>query len=292
MWPTRNESLHYLKTVAALGHLRYLPTVWSNCLAGWLLSGGGNPGLFIAVFLGVNLTYLGGAILNDACDASHDAIYNRNRPIPSGGIELQTVLILSLICFIAGALFLIPFGKVTAILTVLLIGIIVLNNLVHKIFLFSPVLLGLCRLMVYLIAGAASAGGLYGLTVWSGIAMMCYAAGAGLLERINKGNGTLSYPWIYPLLCAPVLLALLVNSGGFFLAALAGTLLFCGWNLWALRPLLEGQVQSWNSIGQNLLAGVVLADALAVAGGGWGGLIYFTVCFIATLAARRILQFL
>src|SRR3954467_13369572 len=81
----------YFRTLLILGRTSNLPTVWSNCLAGWLLAGGGNAHNLFPLLLGATLLYVGGMYLNDAFDAAFDAQYRRERPIPSGAISLSAV---------------------------------------------------------------------------------------------------------------------------------------------------------------------------------------------------------
>jgi 4-hydroxybenzoate polyprenyltransferase len=61
-----------LRTWLILGRVSNLPTVWSNCLAGWWLGGGGNFLKLPFLFIGVSLLYLGGMFLNDAFDEAFD----------------------------------------------------------------------------------------------------------------------------------------------------------------------------------------------------------------------------
>src|SRR3954452_796413 len=80
------------RTLLVLGRVSNLPTVWSNCLAAWLLGGGGkNWDRFALVCSGATLLYIGGMYLNDAFDANFDAQHRRERPIPSGRIPLGWV---------------------------------------------------------------------------------------------------------------------------------------------------------------------------------------------------------
>ena len=76
--------LRYLRALLILGRVSNLPTVWSNCLAGWWLGGGGNYANLLLLLLGATLLYAGGMFLNDAFDAEFDTQYRRARPIPSG----------------------------------------------------------------------------------------------------------------------------------------------------------------------------------------------------------------
>src|ERR1700745_1809733 len=80
-----------LRTLLILGRTSNLPTVWSNCLAGWWLGGDGNYYKLPSLLAGATLLYLGGMYLNDAFDAQFDSQYRRERPIPSGLISAQAV---------------------------------------------------------------------------------------------------------------------------------------------------------------------------------------------------------
>src|SRR5256885_13326506 len=71
-----------LRTLLILGRISNLPTVWSNCLAGWWLGGGGNSHKLPWLFCGVTLLYIGGMFLNDAFDADFDRAHRQGRPIP------------------------------------------------------------------------------------------------------------------------------------------------------------------------------------------------------------------
>jgi 4-hydroxybenzoate polyprenyltransferase len=73
-----------LRALLALGRVSHLPTVWSNCLAGWWLGGHGNFSKLPLLFLGVSALYTGGMFLNDAFDADFDRSAARNgRSLPA-----------------------------------------------------------------------------------------------------------------------------------------------------------------------------------------------------------------
>src|SRR4051794_1896159 len=74
-----------------LGRVSNLPTVWSNCLAGWWLGGAQNQGCLPFLVLGGTLIYVGGMFLNDAFDVEFDRQYRKERPIPSGAVTSRTV---------------------------------------------------------------------------------------------------------------------------------------------------------------------------------------------------------
>ena len=77
----KTDTLTRLRALLVLGRVSNLPTVWSNCLAGWLLGGGGNSALkFAALCAGTTCLYIGGMFLNDAFDADFDRQHRQERP--------------------------------------------------------------------------------------------------------------------------------------------------------------------------------------------------------------------
>src|ERR1035438_6002811 len=85
------NSAPQFRTLLVLGRVSNLPTVWSNCLAGWWLSGGGNFWKLPLLLLGMSALYTGGMFLNDAFDADFDQQRRAARPIPSGKVSAETV---------------------------------------------------------------------------------------------------------------------------------------------------------------------------------------------------------
>ena len=77
MRPKRDSSYGFIKALLLLGRTSNLPTVWSNCLAAWLLAGGGlaetaDIQRFVWLNVGATLLYLAGMFLNDAFDVKFD----------------------------------------------------------------------------------------------------------------------------------------------------------------------------------------------------------------------------
>ena len=93
-----------LRTLLILGRTSNLPTVWSNCLAGFLLGGGTRWAVFGRLCLGTTLLYMGGMFLNDAFDASFDRQHRPERPIPSGRISEKSVWRMGCALLAAGTL--------------------------------------------------------------------------------------------------------------------------------------------------------------------------------------------
>src|SRR3954468_4225694 len=85
------SALPDLRTLLVLGRASNVPTVWSNCLAGWLISGGGSVGALLLLCAGATALYIGGMYLNDAFDVEFDRLNRNERPIPSGAISVGDV---------------------------------------------------------------------------------------------------------------------------------------------------------------------------------------------------------
>src|SRR5438309_693506 len=166
-----------LRTLLVLGRISNLPTVWSNCLAGWWLGGGGNVAKLPLLFLGAGLLYTGGMFLNDAFDTEFDRQRRPSRPIPSGAITREMVWVWSFGLLASGSLLLAFISKVTGILALALLACIVLYNDTHKAITASPWLMGLCRFWLYVIAGSAGVWGVNGWPIWCGFALGFYIVG-------------------------------------------------------------------------------------------------------------------
>lgn len=253
-----------LRTLLVLGRASNLPTVWSNCLAGWWLGGGGNYRKLPALLVGATLLYLGGMFLNDAFDAGFDAQYRRERPIPTGAIPLKSVWQIGFSLLAAGLVVLFFLGLSTGLLGILLVGCIILYDAVHKLITLSPVLMAACRFLLYLVAASTSLGGVSGWPIWCGLALAAYIVGLSFLARKESSRGEANY-WPCFCLAVPIALAWMMNVGEYrsnmWLLALVLV-------LWMARSLRFAYRASERNIGRavaGLLAGIVLVDLLAVA---------------------------
>src|SRR6185369_10941295 len=204
---TRTEQKPYWLTLLILGRVSNLPTVWSNCMAGWLLGGGGTVWMLVVICLGGTCLYVGGMFLNDAFDVEFDRQYRRERPIPSEQISLQEVWRWGFGWLAAGTVILVLLGRSTGALATLLLVCIVLYDALHKVIGISPLLMAACRLFLYLVAASAASQGVNGLAVWSALALAAYIIGLSYLARHESTGGTLNF-WPAGLLAAPLLLAL------------------------------------------------------------------------------------
>src|SRR5262245_9789381 len=103
--------LSTLRSLLVLGRVSNLPTVWSNCMAGWWLAGGGSLWSLLLLGCGGTCLYLGGMYLNDAFDAQFDLQHRPERPIPSRSIQSETVWVLGFSWLGLGLGCLLLFGK-------------------------------------------------------------------------------------------------------------------------------------------------------------------------------------
>lgn len=271
------------RTLLVLGRVSNLPTVWSNCLAGWWLGnarydalvhgvsdtanpavGGSNFWKLPLLLLGMSLLYTGGMFLNDAFDEEFDRLRRPERPIPSGKISAGQVWLCGFGQLILGVLALLCCGKLAGVVAVILAFFIVLYDFTHKFFVESPWLMGACRFWVYIIAGATGVDGLNGFVVFSGAALALYVVGLSYVARRERSRGPIPY-WPLLLLAAPVVVALMINFGPYRPPAIWISIVLGLWIIRYVRFIFLGGEFNAGWIVSNLLAGIVLVDWLAVA---------------------------
>ena len=257
------KSAPQLRTLLVLGRVANLPTVWSNCLAGWWLGGGGNFWKLPFLLLGVSALYTGGAFLNDAFDTDSDRQRRPERPIPAEKISAPLVWRLGFGQLVAGIFLLLFCSQLSAGAAILLALFILLYNFSHKFFTAAPWLMGACRFWIYVIAGAAGAWGLNGWPILAGVALAFYTAGLSYVVRRESHRGFIPL-WPLLVLAAPVILALAMNTGSFRLRAIWIAAVLCLWAGRCVRTIYFGGTNV-SLIVSNLLAGIVLVDWLAVA---------------------------
>jgi hypothetical protein len=254
-----------LATWLALGRVSNLPTVWSNCLAGWILGGGGNsPWPLLTLLLGASSLYLGGMFLNDAFDAEYDRLHRRERPIPAGRISLDSVWRWGFAWIGLGTVLLVLLGNTTGAFAAILLFFILLYNAVHKFAASAPLLMAACRSSLILAAASAGTTGATGHAVWAATAMGLYITGLTMLAR-HEAIRSRPPRWPAILLAAPICLSLLAHTGNYRLPAYIYSLLAGLWLLRALQPaLMTKEINVPRSI-HSLLSGIVIVDFLAVA---------------------------
>lgn len=268
-----------------LGRVSNLPTVWSNCLAGWWLGGAGSANAFPLLLLGISGLYVGGMFLNDAFDVEFDRQYRQERPIPSGRISVEAVWRWGIAWLSLGGLSLICLNQTAGILGLVLMALILVYDAFHKRLGPAPWLLGLCRLCVYLIAATVGQSGIGGTALWCGLALAAYVIGLSYLARRESAPGVLRY-WPLILLATPILLALLLNGTGYRKSALLLSGIFALSVVKALRFTLWSASPNIGKTVSLLLAGIVFVDWLAAADAPRD----FGLAFLGLFAAALVLQ--
>jgi 4-hydroxybenzoate polyprenyltransferase len=199
-----------------LGRVSNLPTVWTNVCAGVVLSGAAvTAQVTLLLIVSLSLFYIGGMFLNDAFDQRFDRREQPYRPIPAGEVTPAMVFAygfghlafgLVILCVVGYA---VPggFGWRAPAAGALLAAIIVLYDAWHKANPIGPLIMGLCRLLVYLIAGLAAAGALPERLLLAAIVSLCYLIGltyAAKQESLRRVDNVwpllfLAVPFVYGL---------------------------------------------------------------------------------------------
>jgi hypothetical protein len=279
-----------LRSYLQLGRVSNLPTVWTNVLAGGVLAGGTLSGRALAGPLVAGTAfYVGGMFLNDAFDREIDRRERADRPIPSGRVGVAEVFAIGFGLLLVGWLILLVqlrrgYGSPTALLAgVALAGAIVLYNAWHKGNPLSPVLMGVCRALLYAMAGLALAVR-PSPALWAGaLVLLAYLVG---LTYVAKQETLTELPNTWPLLflAAPFAYAaptLLRNPSAALLY-----LAFLAWVLYALRMLVR-RVAIGRAV-VTLIAGISLLDAVLIAGAGHPALaLAAAAALLLTLALQR-----
>ncbi len=275
------------RVLLELGRVSNLPTVWSNVLAGVVLAGGWlAPFPLLTVLLAASAMYVGGMFLNDAFDAEIDARERPERPIPSGRISRGTVYLLGFAQLGLGVVLLATVSWAAALAGLALAAAVVLYDAWHKGNLLSPLIMGLCRVLVYLVAGyAAVAAPAAALFLGAG-ALLAYLIGLTYVAKQENLNEVRNL-WPLGFLALPFLYAMPALASGVLAAALwLGLLLWIGYALSFVMG--KGRQRNVGRAVVSLIAGIALLDALLIVWHGQPGLAMIAVtCFAITLAGQR-----
>jgi 4-hydroxybenzoate polyprenyltransferase len=253
-----------LRTLLILGRTSNLPTVWSNCLAGWWLAGGGSVWALVEISVAVTLLYLGGMFFNDAFDADFDRQYCKMRPIPAGVITESEVWRWSWGLMSIGVALLICLGWSTALFAICLTACIIIYDAIHKKVWFGPVVMAGCRFFVYLIAASVAKHGVTGNVVWCALGLASYIVGLSYLARKESVFGDLPY-WSTIFLTAPLIIGWLIYDDKARLTECLLGLVMVAWVAWALHFTMGRPIPKIGATISRLLAGIILVDLLVVA---------------------------
>ncbi len=277
-----------------LGRVSNLPTVWTNTLAGIVLAGGHvEDGRTLPLLVALSLFYVAGMYLNDAFDAGIDALERPERPIPRGLVSRREVLTFGFGMMILGEGVLIAMGYGLraghggwpALGGLALGAAIIAYDRHHKANRWSPLMMGLCRMLVYVTAGLAFAVPGPALLYLGAGLLLCYLIGLTYVAK-QETLGEVRNLWPLLFLAAPVAYGFKVASGSVSGALLLLMLVaWIGVALWFLKRRRPGDVPRAVVA---LIAGISLLDALLIAGAGAPGVAWLAVCgFLFTLGLQR-----
>ena len=207
-----------------LSRVSNLPTVWSNVLAGIVAAHAAVAWpQYARLALGVSLLYTAGMFLNDAFDRNFDAIDRPDRPIPAGEVTVATVFSIGFGLLIAGVAIVAMQRSFVAPLawSVLLAALIVRYDYRHKRNPLAPLMMGLCRGLVYCVAAAAVVASVPLPVLIAAVGLTAYVASLTLVaKRLGPRAGI-----VIPLLIAGISLfdagVIALNGGSLTLVMMA-----------------------------------------------------------------------
>ena len=184
------------RTLLELGRISNLPTVWTNVLAGAVLSRGSlDLGTFLVLALAASCLYVGGMFLNDAFDRHFDARLRPERPIPSGRASARQVFAIGFALLAAGVFVVglaarlrAPASPTQSLTWVplasagVLAALVTFYDAVHKASPLSAVVMGACRAVLYVTA-AVTVGTLTREVLAGVLLMLLYVVGLSVVAR-------------------------------------------------------------------------------------------------------------
>ncbi len=263
-----------LRDAFTLGRVSNLPTVWTNVLAGIALAGAVPDARTVWVMAALTLFYVGGMYLNDAFDAEIDAHERPERPIPSGRVSRSTVSVAGGAMLFAGVVVLYltaqraGTGAWAAVAGLALAGAILLYDWHHKANPLSPVVMGACRMLVYLCAASAFVAPPPAPVLVGAVILLCYLVGLTYVAK-QENLGRIENLWPLAFLAVPVLYGAAVAgaSAPGWIALLA----FTGWMLFALHLVRRRGPGDIPRAVVSLIAGICLLDAVLLVSSGAPG---------------------
>jgi 4-hydroxybenzoate polyprenyltransferase len=276
-----------------LGRVSNLPTVWTNTLAGTVLAGADvRPGRLALLALAFSLLYTGGMYLNDAFDRESDRRERPERPIPSGRVTARSVFAIGFGLLAAGVLgvgmaadTIVAGGTAAVSSGLLLAGVIIGYDAWHKANPLSPVVMGLCRVLVYVTAALAAVGHVGPAVAGGAAVLLSYLIGLTYIAK-QENLREVRHLWPLAFLCAPFVYAWPTLLGGG-----TGAILYSGllvWAAYAAAWLVRSGRRDIRRAVVSLIAGISLLDALLIAGAGDPARAAWAVLgFLLTLALQR-----
>lgn len=276
-----------LGTLLRLGRVSNLPTVWTNVIAATAIAGADpfSPRTAL-VLVAMTLFYVGGMYLNDAFDRVVDARERPSRPIPAGEIGAVAVFGIGFGLLGGGLLLMALCGSAALAAALALGGAILVYDVHHKGNPASPVVMSLCRLLVYVGAAAATmefvpAG------VWiAGVALAAHVVGltyAAKQESLNRVERL----WPLAILAVPLVVAAPTLAEHWWIAPFWLALAAADW-LAVDKLRRRAAPDAVPSAVGALIAGISLVDAVLAAPVSLPVAVVCVLGYVATRLAQRV----
>ena len=252
----------------ALARISNSPTVVSNTLAGAALVGALWPdGKMGLVAIAMVLFYTAGMYLNDLLDYALDCRERPERPLPSGIVSRPAATILVIALFAAGSTLLSYVGLLPFLSGLVLIALIICYDRWHKTNPLSPLLMALCRLMVYITAFLAFSGqSLFALLIPGGL-LVLYVIGLTYIAK-TENKPSMTNVSIVATLFLPTVYFTVRQLEQLHWPTLLLVLFFTIWVAYSISFAFRSpKRQIGRTVGQ-LIAGISLLDGLVLATAG------------------------
>jgi hypothetical protein len=248
--------------------------------------------LFLLV-ASMSLFYIGGMFLNDAFDHVFDAKARPERPIPSGQVSAAQVHAFGFGMMAVGLALLAWVGYCYEPLTqwrpvvagLALAGAIVFYNWHHKNNPLSPLVMGACRMLVYLTAALAVSEIVPKEVIYAAMVLLCYLIGLTYAAK-KEHLGRLENIWPLAFLAVPLIYGIYLALTQPIVAV--PLVMLAVWTLYALSLLRRRNPGDVPRAVVSLIAGISILDAMLLTSVGAVTLAWFAIAaFGATLASQR-----
>jgi 4-hydroxybenzoate polyprenyltransferase len=193
---SRSKARAYL----LLARVSNLPTVWTNVLAAYVCAGAALNSISTGL-ASLSLFYTAGMFLNDVCDVPFDAKARADRPIPNGDVGRGEAIAITIALFVAaeGLQWRQPHAVPSMLWGLALIAAITVYDFNHKGRWYGPVVMGLCRALVYCVAASSVAGAIpAAVFVAAGVMWLYVIALTWVAKAANLGYAV---PWMLAGIC-------------------------------------------------------------------------------------------
>jgi len=281
--------LDKVKAYLSLARISNSPTIISNVCAGAAIAGGFNESSkLILLSLSLLLFYTAGMFMNDLCDYNIDLEQRPFRPIVSGQVSNLEALIWIISLLIIGSLLLLIIKWQSFLAGIVLIGLVIYYNLKHKSNPLSPLVMALCRVMIYVVVFLS-----FSMNISQDFLILCgllflYVTGLSFIARSEVGNQRLKGHWPLIILILPAFYFILQSRSA--LTLIWGGL-FLIWITYSASFVYMTKRRNMGSAVTKLIAGISLFDSLVLYSFNQTvGTFIAVICFGLTLLLQRTIR--